>query len=307
LGDEPPTCIAKYFMEKSRTASVGGESAGSTPALRTIFRTPAEMESEIARLNALTLELQENARELRVSLDGEAAANLAKMRFLASMSHELRTPLNAIMGFSDILKGEVFGPVGSPRYREYAAHIHDSGSHLLDLINDILDIAKLDAAKVELHESEMDVQDVVASCISLLEVQSIKGGVTVSVGEPRKRVKFRGDERRVRQILLNLLSNAVKFTPEGGDVTITAFLKAGGLTIAVADTGIGIAAHDIPRALERFGQIDSAMGRKHTGTGLGLPLAKELTELHGGALTIESELGTGTTVTVTFPPARVIA
>jgi signal transduction histidine kinase len=264
------------------------------------------MESEIARLNALTLELQENARELKVSLDAEAAANLAKMRFLASMSHELRTPLNAIMGFSDILKGEVFGPVGSPRYREYAAHIHDSGSHLLDLINDILDIAKLDAAKVELHESEMDVQDVVASCISLLGVQSIKSGVTVSVGKPKERIKFRADERRVRQILLNLLSNAVKFTPEGGEVTITASSKAGGLTIAVKDTGIGIAEHDIPRALERFGQIDSAMGRKHTGTGLGLPLAKELTELHGGTLTIESELGTGTTVTVTFPPARVI-
>ena len=210
------------------------------------------------------------------------------------------------MGFSDILKGEVFGPVGSPRYREYAAHIHDSGSHLLDLINDILDIAKLDAAKVELHESEMDVQDVVASCISLLEVQSIKSGVTVSAGEPWGRVRFRADERRVRQILLNLLSNAVKFTPEGGEVTITAFLKAGGLTIAVADTGIGIAAHDIPRALERFGQIDSAMGRKHTGTGLGLPLAKELTELHGGTLIIESEVGAGTTVTVTFPPVRVI-
>jgi signal transduction histidine kinase len=293
-------------MKATRTESVGkkdtarGANPGGSP------RTMAEMDAEIARLNALTLELREDARKLQASLENEAQGNIAKMQFLASMSHELRTPLNAVMGFSDILKGEVFGPIGSPRYREYAEHIHSSGSHLLDLINDILDIAKLDAAKVELHETEMEIQRVIAACVTLLEAQAMKSGVHMRLGEDKERLRLRGDERRVRQILLNLLSNAVKFTPDGGEVAVSAFLNGEGLHVAVADTGIGIAQEDIPRALARFGQIDSALSRKHAGTGLGLPLAKELAELHGGTLAIASEVGTGTTVTVTFPPARIV-
>jgi signal transduction histidine kinase len=293
-------------MENRRPASVGGASLspGSNPGGAS--RTHAELEAEIAQLDALTRELRDDARKLQAMLDGEAAGNAAKIQFLAGMSHELRTPLNAIMGFSDILKGEIFGPVGNPRYREYAELIHQAGSHLLELINDVLDIAKLDAGKVELRETAMDIQDVVASCIALLEAQAMNSRVRVTFGEPKGPLKLKGDERRLRQILFNLLSNAIKFTPEGGEVTASVFLNANGLNIAVADTGIGIAEEDIPRALERFGQIDSALGRKHTGTGLGLPLAKELAELHGGTLAIASEVGVGTTVTVTFPPERVV-
>jgi signal transduction histidine kinase len=293
-------------MEKMRTASLVESHAGSGADSCSAPRSPAELEAEIARLNALTLELRENARELQNSLDGEAADNLAKVQFLADMSHELRTPLNAIMGFSDVLKEQIFGPLGNPRYREYAQHIHSSGSHLLDLINDILDIAKLDARKVELHESEIDIHEFIQSCSVLLEAQAAKCGVRISTGNSKERLLLRGDERRLRQILFNLLSNAVKFTPQGGEVTISAHVQADGLHIAVADTGIGIAAEDIPRALARFGQIDSALSRRHTGTGLGLPLAKELAELHGGTLAIESEVGTGTTVRLTFPTWRIV-
>jgi signal transduction histidine kinase len=222
------------------------------------------------------------------------------------MSHELRTPLNAVIGFSEILKDEIFGPVGSARYKDYAASIHKSGSHLLGLINDILDISKFDAGKLELHDDTVDAGHVVAECASLMEPQAHKAKVTLQNQIAEGAFRLKCDDRRLRQVLLNLLSNAVKFTPEGGQVTVSAATNAKGFSMTVADTGIGIAPEDIPRALERFGQIDSTLSRKYEGTGLGLPLAKHLMELHGGSLALESEVGVGTTATVTLPAARVL-
>jgi signal transduction histidine kinase len=239
-------------------------------------------------------------RHLRIAKEGAEAANRAKSAFLANMSHELRTPLNAIIGFSEIIKTGVFGAAGD-RYREYAGHILSSGTHLLDLINDILDLSKLEAGQFELHEEHVDIAAAIAECLNLIEPHARRAKVRISTALEPGLPAIRGDERRIRQIVLNLLSNAVKFTPEGGGVQVSAFLKNDGLAIVVSDTGIGIAAADIPTALRSFGQVDSKISRKHNGTGLGLPLAKHFTELHGGTLSLESEVNRGTTITVTFP------
>jgi signal transduction histidine kinase len=267
----------------------------------------ADLKQQILRLEEMRSELQQTADGLRSALEALAADSISKSQFLATMSHELRTPLNAIMGFSEILKDEILGSIGSPRYRDYAASIHKSGGYLLHLVNELLDFSKLDAGKLELIEEPIDVGKMIGECIHLIEPQAAKGKVAVRELPRECRFILKADDRRLRQILLNLLSNAVKFTPEGGDVRVSAKMTSDGLAIAVADTGIGIAQEDIPRALERFGQIDSALSRKHHGTGLGLPLAKHLAELHAGALTIQSEFGAGTTVTVTFPSSRMMA
>jgi len=277
------------------------------PSKRTNESRVADLERQIVRLEEMQSELQETANGLRRALEASAAESVSKSQFLATMSHELRTPLNAIMGFSEILKDEILGSIGSARYRDYAASIHVSGGYLLNLVNELLDFSKLDAGKLELIEEPVDIGKMIGECIHLMEPQAAKAKVTVRELPCERRFILNADDRRLRQILLNLLSNAVKFTPEGGDVCVSATMTRDGLAIAVADTGIGIAEEDIPRALERFGQIDSALSRKHQGTGLGLPLAKHLVELHAGALTVQSEFGAGTTVTVTFPPSRILA
>jgi signal transduction histidine kinase len=231
-------------------------------------------------------------------------ASRSKTEFLANMSHELRTPLNAIIGFSDILLRQLFGPIGQERYAEYARDIHDSGQHLLNLINDVLDIAKIEVNKVELAEAPVDVPDVVDACLRLMRDRAIAAGVTIEVAMPETLPDLNGDDRRLKQILLNLVSNAVKFTPPGGKVELRVEADASGFRFIVADTGIGIAKADIATALTPFGQIDSSLARRYEGTGLGLPLARSMAELHGGRLDIESEPGTGTTVTVSLPASR---
>jgi signal transduction histidine kinase len=271
-----------------------------------LHRKNAELQNHVDELEATKRELEGAIRNLTSALDAAAAGSQSKSQFLATMSHELRTPLNAIIGFSEILRDQLFGPIGSERYRDYAASIFSSGSHLLGLINDILDISKFDAGKLELHEEPVDVGALVADCLRLIEPQARKAKVQLQAGIEEGAFRLRADERRLRQILLNLLSNAVKFTPEGGHVRISAARKSDGFVVAIADNGIGIAPGDIPRALERFGQIDSTLSRKYEGTGLGLPLAKHLTELHGGTLDVGSEVGVGTTVTLTFPVARLL-
>ncbi len=234
-------------------------------------------------------------------------ANRSKSEFLANMSHELRTPLNAIIGFAEIIKDQLFGPVGQAQYVEYAKDIYDSGGLLLSLINDILDMSKIEAGKRDLAEAELDVAKLVRSVGVLVDSRAKLGKVKLIWDVPKEVPHLRGEERALKQILTNLLTNAIKFTPENGTVTLAAMSdEQNNMRISVTDTGIGIAEEDISIALAPFGQIESALSRKHQGTGLGLPLTKALVELHGGVLDLQSKLGQGTTVTLIFPAERVL-
>lgn len=247
------------------------------------------------------------AQELLKSKEAAEYANRSKTDFLANMSHELRTPLNAIIGFSEVIKGQMFGQVGS-RYADYARDIHDSGQHLLEIINDILDLSKLEAGKLELHESNVSLSSIADQCLLLVKGRAKEGSVHLHVDIPQALPEIVADRRAVKQVLLNLLSNAVKFTPTGGTVTLRAHLNDSfGLDVAVSDTGIGMTDSDIRVALSPFGQIDSSLARKHQGTGLGLPLCKSLLEMHGASLLIASRPNAGTTITARFPPERVCA
>jgi signal transduction histidine kinase len=300
--DDP---VWKARVERERQARKAAEQLLEDKS-RELYRRNEELREHIEELEATKRELEVTTRNLTQALEAAAAGNQQTSQFLATMSHELRTPLNAVIGFSEILKDEIFGPVGSARYKDYAASIHKSGAHLLGLINDILDISKFDAGKLELHEDTIDIGRMLSDCAHLMEPQAQKAKVTLRVDVAEGAFMLKADDRRLRQVLLNLLSNAVKFTPEGGRVTVSAASKAERFSIMVADTGIGIAKEDIPLALERFGQIDSTLSRKYEGTGLGLPLAKHLIELHGGQLAIESDVGVGTTVTIMLPAERLL-
>ena len=232
-------------------------------------------------------------------------ASRAKTEFLATMSHELRTPLNAIIGFSEIIKDRLFG-TAIDRYAEYAADIFASAQHLLAIINDILDMSKIEAGQMDLHEENIAVSDVVESVVRLLSQKIDAAQISLTV-ETDNLPLIRADQRKLKQILMNLVSNAVKFTPPGGKVEILSSLDPNGdLSIEVRDTGIGMAAEEIPKALAAFGQVDSTLARKHEGTGLGLPLVKSLVEIHGGQFVLTSEPGRGTSAVVVLPKARVL-
>jgi two-component system cell cycle sensor histidine kinase PleC len=251
-------------------------------------------------------------REVLLSALAEAAhktelASQAKSDFLATMSHELRTPLNAIIGFSELMTTEMFGPIGVPRYAEYCADIHGSAQHLLSLINDILDSARVEAGKYELNVSELDLDEIARSAARLVNERARQKAVdlTLSLGEVPK---ILADERAIRQILLNLLSNAVKFTSAGGFVELaTALTVAGEVVITVRDSGIGIPAEDIKGVLDDFGRGRNAHLSGEAGTGLGLSIVRNLVALHGGRFDLSSRLGEGTAATVFLPPARVLS
>jgi signal transduction histidine kinase len=234
-------------------------------------------------------------------------ANRTKSEFLATMSHELRTPLNAIIGFAQIMSMEAFGPLGNGRYRDYAADIGDSGTHLLEIINDILDIAKMEAGKLEIADEVVDVGATVAAACRLIRARAEKARLTLAVAVPAELPPLRADARQLKQMLINLLTNAVKFTPDGGRVEVRAAVEPqGGLGIAVADTGIGIAPAHLSRVVEPFFQVDSSLSRRHEGTGLGLTLVAAMIREHGGAFHLESDLGKGTTATISFPRERLL-
>jgi signal transduction histidine kinase len=258
----------------------------------------------VAALESTKLDLENTTEQLRNALREASAASLAKSQFLAAMSHELRTPLNAIIGFSEILQNQLFGPIHEKRYRTYHTEIANSGKHLLGLINDILDFSKMDSGSFGIEEKPVDLRRVALDSLHIIQAQAEKGKVRTSAAFDNDLPLFLGDEKRLRQILLNLLSNAVKFTPEQGEVALSIAKDADGIRLYVSDTGIGMAEDKIPKAFELFGQIDHALSRKYEGTGLGLPLARRLAELHGGTLTLESKLGRGTTAIVFLPAAR---
>ncbi len=234
-------------------------------------------------------------------------ANHSKSEFLANMSHELRTPLNAIIGFAEIIKDQMFGNAGQPQYVDYAKDIYDSGQLLLSLINDILDMSKIEAGKRQLQETILNIEVIALAVSRLVSGRAKEEKVHLNLHVPRNFPCLRGEEKAMKQILTNLLTNAIKFTNEGGSVTLSAILdEQGRMMINVVDSGIGIAPKDIATALAPFGQIESALSRKHQGTGLGLPLTKALVELHNGTFELKSELGVGTTVSLIFPASRVV-
>ena len=244
---------------------------------------------------------------LRKAKDQAELADRTKSEFLANMSHELRTPLNAIIGFSEIIKDGTAGSIGNDKHLDYAQDIYESGHHLLSLINDILDLSKIESGDDELHDEDIPVPEIVGTVVTMVAQRAEADRIDFEVQLAENLPMLRADSRKLKQILTNLVSNGVKFTPAGGNVLLNVWCEPdGGFVFQIVDTGIGIAPDDIPKALSRFGQVDAKLNRKFEGTGLGLPLTKALVELHGGTLDLQSELGAGTTVTARFPAERIV-
>lgn len=260
-----------------------------------------------AEKNELIAELEQakaNSDEARRRAE---EANLAKSRFLATMSHELRTPLNAILGFSEVLKGELFGPHAVAAYRDYSNDIHSSGQHLLMLINEILDLSRVEAGRYELKEESVSLVNLAQDCRHLLKIRAEKRDIRLVESLEPSLPRIWADERAIRQILLNLLTNAIKFTPQGGQVTLkVGWTNAGGQYIAITDTGPGIPEAEIAVVMSPFGRGSVAQKNADEGSGLGLPIVKGLIELHGGQFTLKSKVREGTQAIVVFPPQRVM-
>jgi PAS domain S-box-containing protein len=274
---------------------------------RELERAHDRLKHQTIKLTALAFDL-DRARQFAEHARAQAeSSNRAKSEFLAHMSHELRTPLNAIIGFSEVIQIQLFGPLGSPKYETYARDIHDSAHHLLALINDLLDLAKIEAGRFDLQEAPLDLHDLLMRSARLIEELALRKDLSLCVRVDTL-PRVRGDERALHQVMVNLLANAVKFTEPGGRVDAGIVLDdAGAPVITIRDTGIGIPTDEIPRVLEPFTQSSQTRHIGRTGTGLGLPIVRSLVELHGGSIRIDSALGTGTTITVRLPAERVIA
>ncbi len=285
--------------ENSRGRALAEEAAERERAERNVRELNETLE---ARVKSRTLELTRLVENLEIAREESEAANVSKSNFLANMSHELRTPLNAIIGFSGTINKEVFGPVDNEKYKEYIRNIHESGEHLLKLINDILDLSTIEAGRLELHTEKLKIDRIADSSIRMVQLRAEQGRVHLinDIGDDLPLLD--ADERRVKQILVNLLSNAVKFTDPGGRVTLDARMVDGNmLAVSVSDTGIGMDEGNIERALTRFEQLDGALDKKYEGTGLGLPLTKELVKAHGGTFSLTSRPGAGTVATFRLP------
>jgi len=294
-------------LVRSRTIALEEEIEKRRAAQSALRHRIEELEDIRDRLERQGEQLGEFARDLGRARDKADAANAAKSAFLATMSHELRTPLNAIIGFSELIRDELAGDIGDRKYCDYARDIHSSGQHLLALINDILDVSKAEAGKLEISDEIVDVSEAVRSCIRLCRARADSAGAKLVEDLPADLPLLRADRRRMKQILINLITNALKFTGGAGTVTIRGAVDtAGWLVIEVRDSGIGMTEREIDKALEPFGQVDSAINRRHPGTGLGLPLTKSMVEVHGGRLEIESQVGQGTMVRALFPVQRVV-
>jgi len=289
--------------------------AGLWKSMKGLRSRDAALKSSVAQLEQVKAELEERSRQLERMADDFShekeiaeAANRTKTEFLANMSHELRTPLNAIIGFSEIVAREMFGPMGNERYRSYAEDIGKSGAHLLSIVNDLLDLSRIEAGKAELHEEPVDVEQAINEALNMVKASLSSDELTLKTEFARPMPKLMADRRVFTQVVLNLLSNAVKFTEEGGFVTASCRVAPNGeFVIAVTDSGIGMPEDEIVNALKPFGQAESYMRHRYKGSGLGLPLSKSLVELHGGSLDIRSKVGGGTTVTIRFPATRVLA
>jgi two-component system cell cycle sensor histidine kinase PleC len=276
-------------------------------ALRLHSTTLATLEAR-AEKDALIGELEQAKSISDEARHRAESANVAKSRFLAQMSHELRTPLNAILGFSEVMKSEIFGSHAVPVYKEYSADIHNSGVHLLNLINEILDLSRIEAGRYELNEEAVSLVHVVADCHHLLKLRASSRGITIHEVFEQGMPRIWGDERATRQIVLNLLSNSIKFTPQSGEIWLkVGWTASGGQYLSVKDTGSGIAENEIPIVLASFGQGSNSIKSAEQGAGLGLPIAKSLIDLHGGTFTLKSKLRIGTEVIITFPPERVMS
>lgn len=300
----------RWLQLVERFTSDGG-TVVTAADITAIKEKEVERQRATERLHITITELEDRedklsllARKYEVAMTRAEAANQAKSEFLANMSHELRTPLNAINGFSEIMAGEMFGPLGDPKYKGYAADILKSGQHLLSLINDVLDMAKIEAGKMTLHYDTVSLKEVVDDAVRLMRGKIEDAGLELRIEAPDL-PDIDADYRGLKQVVLNLISNAVKFTPEGGNIVIAiSHANPGRLRVAVSDTGIGIAAEDLTRLARPFEQVEGQHSKTTQGTGLGLALTKSLIELHGGAMTIESQPGLGTTVVFDMPIRR---
>ena len=287
-----------------RLRSRQGQYVWSEFRCRPAGRTGPQQGDIVAVTRDIT-ERKAHERDLIQARDLAEDASRAKSRFLANMSHELRTPLNAILGFSEVMTHQLFGPVGSPRYLEYAGLIHESGGHLLELINSILDMSKIEAGRFKLTPERFDLAETVRHTLRLVRFQADRNGVNLEEAIAPEAREIFADKRAVTQILINLISNGVKFTPRGGHVCVSAALDGSTLQLAVSDTGVGISEADLKRLGQPFEQVENEYTRAKEGTGLGLALVRALSKLHGGSMEIDSILGEGTTVLIALPHVAV--